>query len=45
MKRLVQQLEIVGRCLLGQLDDHVVRGNAIGVQQLERAPGLVGRVK
>lgn len=43
MQGLVQQFEIIGRRLFGQLDDHLLGRDAVGIQQLQGAAGLVRR--
>ncbi len=45
MQGVVQQLVIVDRRLLGQLDHHLARRDAEALQQLERASGLVRRLE
>ncbi|MOA37235.1 hypothetical protein D3C78_1588100 [compost metagenome] len=40
----VEQVEILDRGLLGQLDDYPLRCDAAALQQLQGAPGLVSRL-
>src|SRR3954468_13833617 len=41
VKRVVEQAEVIGRRLFGQLDDHAARRYAVALQQLQGAPRRV----
>ncbi|MNZ80868.1 hypothetical protein D3C78_995180 [compost metagenome] len=41
MQRVLQQLEIIGRCLFGQLDHHLARRDAELLEHLQGSAGLM----